>query len=90
MYTKLCAFIFLSQILGTAAFAVDEKKLSGPHPLNPFQGTPEEQASLCAGCDKFLQGRHPRHVPRSCLLEREPAAHPEGLPESAGRSRPIA
>ena len=46
-YAKTCAFIVLLQILGTTAFAADDKKLPGPQPLNPFQGTPEEQAA-CA------------------------------------------
>jgi len=47
MYAKICAAIVLIQVFGAAAFAADEKNLPGPQPLNPFRGTPEEEAA-CA------------------------------------------
>ena len=47
MYAKICAVFVLMQIPGGAAFAANDKPLPGPQPLNPFQGTPEEQAA-CA------------------------------------------
>ncbi len=60
MYAKTCAFIVLIQILGAAAaFAADDKMLPGPQPLNPFQGTPEEQAACAPDATNFCKDAIP-------------------------------
>ncbi len=59
MYVKTCAFILMIQILGGAAFAADDKKLPGPQPLNPFQGTPEEQAACAPDASRFCKDAIP-------------------------------
>ena len=60
MYAKTRAFIVLIQILGAAAaFAADDKMLPGPQPLNPFQGTPEEQAACAPDATNFCKDAIP-------------------------------
>ena len=59
MYAKTCAFVVLLQILGATAFAADDKKLPGPQPLNPFQGTPEEQAACAPDANNFCKDAIP-------------------------------
>jgi hypothetical protein len=60
MYAKFCAFTVLIQFLGTvAAVAADDTKLPGPQPLNPFQGTPEEQAACAPDATKFCKDQIP-------------------------------
>jgi hypothetical protein len=58
MYAKTCALIVLTQILGTMAFAQDDK-LPGPQPVNPFQGTPEEQAACAPDASRFCKDAIP-------------------------------
>jgi len=59
MYAKTCAIIVLIQILSAAAFAANEKQLPGPQPLNPFQGTPEEQAACAPDANNFCKDAIP-------------------------------
>ena len=59
MYAKTCAFIVLIQILGAAAFAANDKQLPGPQPLNPFQGTPEEQVACAPDATNFCKDAIP-------------------------------
>ncbi|MGE5771763.1 MAG: hypothetical protein ACM3Z4_06915 [Hyphomicrobiales bacterium] len=55
MYVRLCTALALIQILAAPAFAADEKKLPGPQPFNPFQGTPEEQAACAPDATRFCK-----------------------------------
>ena len=60
MYANSCALIVLIQILvAAAAFAADDKMLPGPQPLNPFQGTPEEQAACAPDATNFCKDAIP-------------------------------
>jgi len=70
MYAKTCAVIVLIQTLGGTAFAVDEKRLPGPQPLNPFQGTPEEQAACAPDATSFCKDAIPDSLRvLACLKE---------------------
>jgi len=59
MYAKICAAIVLIQVFGAAAFAADEKNLPGPQPLNPFRGTPEEEAACAPDASQFCKDAIP-------------------------------
>ena len=59
MYAKTCAIIVLIQILSVAAYAAEENKLPGPQSLNPFQGTPEEQAACAPDATSFCKDAVP-------------------------------
>jgi hypothetical protein len=59
MYAKICAAIVLIQVFGAAAFAADEKNLPGPQPLNPFRGTPEEEAACAPDASRFCKDAIP-------------------------------
>jgi hypothetical protein len=59
MYANTCAVIVLLQILGAAAVVAQEQRLPGPPPLNPFQGTPEEQAACAPDATNFCKDAIP-------------------------------
>jgi hypothetical protein len=59
MYANTCAVIVLLQILGAAAAVAQEQRLPGPPPLNPFQGTPEEQAACAPDATNFCKDAIP-------------------------------
>jgi hypothetical protein len=59
MYAKTCASIVLIQILGATAFAANDKPPPGPQLLNPFQGTPEEQAACSPDATNFCKDAIP-------------------------------
>jgi hypothetical protein len=57
MYARTCAIVLLIQIFGGAAFAANEKQQ--PQPMNPFQGTPEEQAACAPDAGRFCKDAIP-------------------------------
>jgi hypothetical protein len=59
MNVKICAILAGIQLLSTSAFAADDKKLPGPQPFNPFQGTPEEQAACAPDATRFCKDAIP-------------------------------
>jgi hypothetical protein len=59
MYVKFCAILAAIQLLSTSVLAAEEKKLPGPQPFNPFQGTPEEQAACAPDATKFCKDAIP-------------------------------
>ena len=59
MNVKICAILAGIQLLSTSAFAADDKKLPGPQPFNPFQGTPEEQAACRPDSNRFCREAEP-------------------------------
>jgi Cysteine rich repeat len=59
MYAKACAFIVLLYILSAAAFAADDRQPPGLPLLNPFQGTPEEQAACAPDANNFCKDAIP-------------------------------
>jgi hypothetical protein len=59
MYVKFCAILAAIQLLSTSVLAVEEKKLPGPPPFNPFQGTPEEQAACAPDATRFCKDAIP-------------------------------
>ena len=60
MYAKICAILGAIQLLGTPGFAAEDKKATpGPQPLNPFQGTPEEQAACAPDATRFCKDAIP-------------------------------
>lgn len=57
MHAKICAAVFLIQIIGGTVLAVENNQPANPPGL--FQGTPEEQAACAPDSTKFCRDAIP-------------------------------